>query len=111
MDYQSLFTFILEMAGTIAFAASGAMVGAQRGMDIFGICVLGVVTAVGGGATRDIILGIVPPGMFQNPIYTIVATVTSCLQLWEWIKGSQKDIWEGRFSLCSLERLRALAAD
>ena len=60
MDSQSLFTFILEMAGTIAFAASGAMVGAQRGMDIFGICVLGVVTAVGGGATRDIILGIVP---------------------------------------------------
>ena len=45
MDSQSLFTFILEMAGTIAFAASGAMVGAQRGMDIFGICVLGVVTA------------------------------------------------------------------
>ena len=68
MDYQSLFTFILEMAGTIAFAASGAMVGAQRGMDIFGICVLGVVTAVGGGATRDIILGGVPPGMFQKPI-------------------------------------------
>ena len=62
MDSQSLFTFILEMAGTIAFAASGAMVGAQRGMDIFGICVLGVVTAV-----------------FQNPIYTIVATVTSCI--------------------------------
>ena len=57
MDYQSMFTFMLEMAGTIAFAASGAMVGAQRGMDIFGVCVLGVVTAVGGGATRDIILG------------------------------------------------------
>lgn len=36
MDYQSMFTFMLEMAGTIAFAASGAMVGAQRGMDIFG---------------------------------------------------------------------------
>ena len=30
MDYQSMFTFMLEMAGTIAFAASGAMVGAQR---------------------------------------------------------------------------------
>ena len=41
MDYQSMFTFMLEMAGTIAFAASGAMVGAQRGMDIFGVCVLG----------------------------------------------------------------------
>ena len=79
MDYQSMFTFMLEMAGTIAFAASGAMVGAQRGMDIFGVCVLGVVTAVGGGATMDIILGIVPPGMFQDPLYTIVATVTSCI--------------------------------
>lgn len=79
MDYQSMFTFMLEMAGTIAFAASGAMVGAQRGMDIFGVCVLGVVTAVGGGATRDIILGIVPPGMFQDPLYTIVATVTACI--------------------------------
>ena len=79
MDYQIMFTFMLEMAGTIAFAASGAMVGAQRGMDIFGVCVLGVVTAVGGGATRDIILGIVPPGMFQDPLYTIVATVTSCI--------------------------------
>ena len=79
MDYQSLFTFILEMAGTIAFAASGAMVGAQRGMDIFGVCVLGVVTAVGGGATRDIILGIVPPGMFQDPLYTLVATITACI--------------------------------
>ena len=83
MDYQSLFTFILEMAGTIAFAASGAMVGAQRGMDIFGICVLGVVTAVGGGATRDIILGIVPPGMFQNPIYTIVAVSYTHLDVYK----------------------------
>ena len=102
MDYQSLFTFILEMAGTIAFAASGAMVGAQRGMDIFGICVLGVVTAVGGGATRDIILGIVPPGMFQNPIYTIVATVTSCIvfaiMYWKQVftvMGVDKGITEG----------------
>lgn len=62
MDYQSMFTFMLEMAGTIAFAASGAMVGAQRGMDIFGVCVLGVVNCSGGGATRDIIHGISAAG-------------------------------------------------
>ena len=79
MDYQSMFKYMLEMTENKEFAASGDMVGAQRGMDIFGVCVLGVVTAVGGGATRDIILGIVPPGMFQNPLYTIVATVTSCI--------------------------------
>ena len=46
MDYQSIITFFMEMAGTVAFAASGAMVGVERNMDIFGVSVLGVVTAV-----------------------------------------------------------------
>ena len=36
--------FYMEIIGTIAFAASGAMVGIDRGMDVFGVCVLGVVT-------------------------------------------------------------------
>lgn len=49
MDYQQLITFIMEMVGTIAFAASGAMVAVDRAMDIFGVIVLGVTTAVGGG--------------------------------------------------------------
>ena len=53
MDYQQLITFIMEMVGTIAFAASGAMVAVDRAMDIFGVIVLGVTTAVGGGAVRD----------------------------------------------------------
>ncbi|MDO5135648.1 MAG: TRIC cation channel family protein [Eubacteriales bacterium] len=78
MDYQGLLVFVMEMVGTVAFAASGAMVGAGRGMDVFGICVLGVVTAVGGGVIRDLILGVVPPGVFQNPVYALVAVVTSC---------------------------------
>ena len=79
MDYQQLITFIMEMLGTVAFAASGAMVALDRAMDIFGVIVLGVTTAVGGGAIRDVILGIVPPAMFRNPIYTLVATITSCV--------------------------------
>lgn len=41
MDYQQLITFIMEMIGTIAFAASGAMVAVDRAMDIFGVIVLG----------------------------------------------------------------------
>ena len=54
---QEIITFIMEIIGTIAFAASGAMVGVGRRMDIFGVCVLGVVTSVGGGMIRDIVLG------------------------------------------------------
>lgn len=79
MDYQSIRTFFMEMAGTVAFAASGAMVGVERNMDIFGVSVLGVVTAVGGGMIRDIVLGIIPPNVFTNPVYALVATITSCV--------------------------------
>ena len=71
MDYQSIITFFMEMAGTVAFAASGAMVGVERNMDIFGVSVLGVVTAVGGGMIRDIVLGIIPPNVFTNPVYAL----------------------------------------
>lgn len=79
MDYQSIITFFMEMTGTVAFAASGAMVGVERNMDIFGVSVLGVVTAVGGGMIRDIVLGIIPPNVFTNPVYALVATITSCV--------------------------------
>lgn len=78
MDYQEIITYILEIIGTIAFAASGAMVGVERKMDIFGVCVLGVVTSVGGGMIRDIVLGAIPPGVFTDYSYALVATVTSC---------------------------------
>lgn len=70
--------FYMEIIGTIAFAASGAMVGINRGMDIFGVCVLGVVTAVGGGMTRDMILGNIP-GALVRPIYVLVAVATALL--------------------------------
>lgn len=71
--------FIAEIIGIIAFAISGAIVGIKKQFDIFGIIVLGVITAVGGGALRDITLGIIPPTMFKNSIYVIVAFVTSCV--------------------------------
>ena len=43
----------IEIIGTIAFALSGAVIAAQRRMDIFGVLVLGVCTAVGGGIYGD----------------------------------------------------------
>lgn len=71
--------FLIEIIGTIAFASSGAMVGIRKNMDIFGINVLGITTAVGGGCIRDLILGIHPPRMFLNFSYAGTAIVTSCL--------------------------------
>lgn len=77
-DIQALIVFCMELVGTIAFAASGAMVGINCKMDIFGVCVLGVVTAVGGGMTRDVILGNVP-GALIRPVYVLVAVFTALL--------------------------------
>ncbi len=79
MSIQEIIVFLMEMLGTVAFAASGAMVGVKQKMDIFGVCVLGVVTSVGGGMIRDIVLGNIPPNVFMAPVYAVVATVTSCI--------------------------------
>lgn len=70
---------ILELIGTIAFAVSGAMTALKKHMDIFGVAILGVVTAVGGGALRDIVLGITPPNMFTKPVYAAVAVAVSII--------------------------------
>ena len=53
--------FIVEILGTIAFAISGAMIAIDRELDVFGVIILGCVTACGGGSLRDMILGQTPP--------------------------------------------------
>ena len=55
------FLFLFEMLGTIAFAASGAVLGVRKGLDVFGVCFLGLTTACGGGMVRDVLLGNTPP--------------------------------------------------
>ena len=69
--------FVLELIGTLAFAASGAMTGIRKNMDIFGVAILGLTTAVGGGVIRDLILGSTPPRTFQDPIYAGLAVATA----------------------------------
>ena len=70
---------IFEIIGTVAFAFSGAMVGLSKKMDIFGVTVRGIVTAVGGGVIRDIVLGLTPPATFKNPVYISVAIAVSII--------------------------------
>lgn len=71
------FIFCMDILGTIAFAISGAMVAMKKEMDIFGVNILAVITSVGGGMLRDILIGNVPPEMFRNPIYTLIAVAVA----------------------------------
>lgn len=68
---------LFDLIGTIAFAISGALIGVSKKMDIFGIIVLAVATATGGGAIRDLVIGNIPLNMFRNPLYVGTATVVA----------------------------------
>lgn len=54
-----------------AEAASGALMGMRRRMDLFGICLIGTVTALGGGSVRDMLLGHYPLGWVAHPEYLL----------------------------------------
>ena len=78
--YASLgmtFLIILEIIGTVAFAASGVIAAMHKKMDIFGIMIIGLTTAVGGGILRDLVLNITPPAVFTDPLYASAAAVTA----------------------------------
>ncbi len=76
---SDLLLLIFELIGTVAFAISGAMTGLRKKMDIFGVVILGLITAVGGGIIRDLVLGNTPPVTFKNPVYSLVAIAVSII--------------------------------
>ena len=71
--------FLLEIAGTVAFAISGAMTALRRKMDIFGVIILALTTAVGGGVIRDCLLGDTPPRVFADPVYALCAAAVAVI--------------------------------
>lgn len=60
------FLDLLSWAGILAFGASGALVAVQKRFDLVGIIVLTGVTAIGGGAIRDVLVGTLPPQSLRN---------------------------------------------
>lgn len=60
---------ILDILGTIAFAISGALTAMDRRLDLFGIFIVGFVTAIGGGTLRDTLIGNTPVTWMENTIY------------------------------------------
>lgn len=66
------------MAGTVAFAVTAVLAVTPRGIDLFGACVMGVITAIGGGTIRDLILR-VPVFWATDLTYIWVALCASLL--------------------------------
>lgn len=70
---------ILELIGTAAFAASGVLTAIKRRFDLFGVIIIGVTTAVGGGIMRDIVIGSHPVAAFRDPLAMSAAALISVL--------------------------------
>ena len=66
---------VLDLVGTFVFALDGALVALRVArLDIVGAITLGMVTAIGGGVIRDLLIGAVPPATFSDWRYLTVAT-------------------------------------
>ena len=68
---------IFEIIGTVAFAMSGVIEAVKHRMDLFGVVIMGLVTAVGGGMIRDLVIGTVPPVAFVKPVFALIALTVS----------------------------------
>ena len=73
-NYFDTFVFVIEIISVMAFGISGSLTAIKKGMDVFGVVIIGITTSIGGGIIRDLVLGVHPPLSFANPIY---ATVTA----------------------------------
>ncbi len=70
---------LLNYAGIAVFAATGALLGVRKRLDVFGIWTLGVLTGLGGGVARDVLLGATPPVSFRGWDNLTVATVSAAV--------------------------------
>ncbi len=79
MDKLHSFYNFLDVAGTFAFAISGAAAAKQRGLDLFGICAIAFIVACGGGIMRDLCIGAIPPAGLTNWRYLVWAIIATGL--------------------------------
>src|SRR5690606_41768176 len=67
-------TILLDLIGTFAFAISGLRMASGKRIDWFGAFIIALVTAIGGGTTRDLLLAVRPFWM-MNPMYFITTAI------------------------------------
>lgn len=70
---------ILNLIGTFVFGVSGGILAVRKKMDVFGVLVLSVVAALGGGMMRDVLLGHTPPATLNDWRYIAVAASAGVL--------------------------------
>jgi uncharacterized membrane protein YeiH len=70
---------VLDLVGIFVFGITGALVGVRKKLDVFGVLVLALVTGLGGGFIRDVLIGATPPAALQDWRYLVVPVVAGLL--------------------------------
>jgi len=81
MDKLHTIYYFLDVAGTFAFAISGATAAKQRGLDLFGICAIAYTVACGGGIIRDLCIGAIPPAGLKTWFYLTTAMIAAVMTI------------------------------
>ena len=68
---------LIDILGTIAFAISGALTAMNKRMDAFGILIIALITSIGGGTLRDVLIGKTPVTWMQDQIFPMVVFGTA----------------------------------
>ncbi|HRQ51210.1 MAG TPA: trimeric intracellular cation channel family protein [Agriterribacter sp.] len=79
-EFQTLYNF-LDLAGTFAFAISGAIAAKHRGLDMFGIFAVAFTVACGGGIIRDLCIGAIPPAGLSDWRYLATAMLAAFMAM------------------------------
>lgn len=66
------FIYAIDLTGTFVFAVSGMATASEKKFDVFGASIIALVTAVGGGTIRDVLIGSQPVGWMMNSHYLLV---------------------------------------
>lgn len=82
MEELHTFYYFLDLAGTFAFAISGATAARERGLDLFGIFSVAFMVACGGGIIRDLCIGAIPPAGLTNWYYLATAMFAATMTIW-----------------------------
>ena len=67
---------VLNYAGVVVFAATGALAASRKQLDIIGFLFFAAITGVGGGTLRDLVVGKTPVFWVVDPVYILVCIVT-----------------------------------
>lgn len=73
--------YVIQLAGAAVFAMSGALSAGRRRMDVLGVIVIAIVTAIGGGTIRDVLLDRHPVFWIDDPSHLVVSIIAAALTI------------------------------